>query len=96
MTKEEFEKHMEVLDDKRSEPTYHPFSDTSECWNEMLKHQPFGWIFEFPNNAFYDSKDCIIKVANNGIICADDELINFEYAFKYYKFADGTPFGIKE
>ena len=26
------------------EPKYRPFKTTEECWNEMLKHQPFGWI----------------------------------------------------
>lgn len=25
-------------------PKYRPFIDNKECWNEMLKHQPFGWV----------------------------------------------------
>lgn len=28
----------------KPEPTYRPFANAEECWNEMLKHQPFGWI----------------------------------------------------
>ena len=28
----------------KSEPSYQPFKDAEECWNEMFKHQPFGWI----------------------------------------------------
>ena len=28
----------------KPEPKYRPFKTKEECWNEMLKHQPFGWI----------------------------------------------------
>ena len=28
----------------KPEPKYRPFKSQEECWEEMLKHQPFGWI----------------------------------------------------
>lgn len=28
----------------KPEQTYRPFKDSDECWQEMLKHQPFGWV----------------------------------------------------
>mgnify|MGYP006982960635 CR=1 FL=1 len=28
----------------KPETTYRPFKDAEECWQEMLKHQPFGWL----------------------------------------------------
>lgn len=28
----------------KPEPKYRPFKNSEECWNEMLKHQPFGWV----------------------------------------------------
>ena len=28
----------------KPEPKYRPFKDAKECWQEMQKHQPFGWI----------------------------------------------------
>ena len=28
----------------KPEPKYRPFETQEECWNEMLKHQPFGWV----------------------------------------------------
>ena len=28
----------------KSEPVYRPFNNTKECWQEMQKHQPIGWI----------------------------------------------------
>ena len=29
---------------KPKEPAYRPFKDAEECWQEMQKHQPFGWL----------------------------------------------------
>ena len=34
----------------KSESTYRPFKDKEECWQEMLKHQPFGWV---KRNGYY-------------------------------------------
>ena len=28
----------------KPEPKYRPFKTQEECWNEMLKHQPFWWL----------------------------------------------------
>ena len=28
----------------KPEPKYRPFANAEECWTEMLKHQPFGWV----------------------------------------------------
>ena len=28
----------------KPEPKYRPFKSQEECWTEMLKHQPFGWV----------------------------------------------------
>ena len=66
----------------KPEPTYRPFKDKEECWNEMLKHQPFGWV---KNGA---------AQYINALSIGDDK--NFSDWFKLYIFADGTPFGIKE
>ena len=66
----------------KPEPTYRPFKDKEECWNEMLKHQPFGWV---KNGA---------AQYINALSIGDDK--NFSDWFKLYIFADGTPFGVKE
>ena len=34
----------EILSLELTEPTYRPFKDREECWNEMLKHQPFSLL----------------------------------------------------
>ena len=28
----------------KPEQKYRPFANAEECWNEMQKHQPFGWL----------------------------------------------------
>lgn len=30
----------------KPEPKYRPFKNADECWQEMLKHEPFGWVKE--------------------------------------------------
>lgn len=75
----------------KPEPKYRPFKDAEECWQEMLKHQPFGWI-KASHGQFL-----IIKFRNNEIAFGTTEnWLSFRYVFDNYTFADGTPFGIKE
>lgn len=75
---------------------YRPFKDADECWNEILKHQPFGWI---KNNVGYEqiSSLCDVKDEDGGItIYAQQKNWSCKFLFKTFTFADGTPFGIKE
>ena len=73
------------------EPKYRPFNTQEECWNEMLKHQPFGWI-KAPNGELF----CIDKVFDEGVVYKHSSCRFEEYLEGNYTFADGTPFGIKE
>ena len=78
----------------KPEPTYRPFKDSDECWQEMLKHQPFGWV------KYQCNFSQIIHVDYNSIgygsACGTILHSKFEDIFKDSTFADGTPFGIKE
>ena len=78
----------------KPEPTYRPFKDADECWQEMLKHQPFGWV-KYQCDFFQ-----IIQVDDNligyGSACGTILHSKFEDIFKDSAFADGTPFGIRE
>ena len=75
----------------KPEPKYRPFKDREECWNEMLKHQPFGWV-----KAYYGQFVITEIRGSKATIGRNDRLLDFDYIFGNYKFADGTPFGIKE
>lgn len=65
----------------KPEPQYRPFKDAEECWQEMLRHEPFGWV---KTDEGYEQ----IWHVNKG----DD----FNATLKTSTFADGTPFGINE
>lgn len=76
----------------KPEPKYRPFKDAEECWQEMLKHQPFGYTYDRFNNI----RDCITKVATTGVSYdSPTVVISFEEVFDRFVFADGVPFGIK-
>ena len=74
----------------KTKPTYRPFKDKEECWNEMLKHQPLGWIKNECGNIF--NIIAIFKDSINFNECS----AHYSELCKQFKFADGTPFGIKE
>lgn len=75
----------------KPEPKYRPFANAEECWQEMQKHQLFGWV---KNQGLYRN---IANVMSCSITFADNEArdVNYEQAFKNYTFADGLPFGVK-
>lgn len=81
-------------------PKYRPFNDAEECWQEMQKHQPFGWIKgsgEYKNISGIratGSYPILINVEIRGE--QYENSCNMSEMFKNYTFADGTPFGIKE
>ena len=73
-------------------PTYRPFANAEECWNEMLKHQPVGWVK-------HDGiRECITCVRNGDGDCISFSGVDFdlEYLFKNVTFEDDSVFGIKE
>ena len=78
----------------KQEPRYRPFMDSKECWEEMQKHQPFGWI-KCEEGCFN-----IVYVTDEYVGLADPDGSSISLASKNsYQdntFADGTPFGVKE
>lgn len=74
----------------KPEREYRPFKDAEECWQEMQKHQPIGWTYDYTNNIW----DSIARVTGSGIVYEED-MMCFEDVFNRVEFADGTPFGVK-
>ncbi len=77
----------------KPEPRYRPFKTQEECWKEMLKHQPFGWI---RNNDTQRLCNIGSIGRNNYGVVIDNSILYFDLAFNTCNFVDGTPFGIKE
>lgn len=76
------------------EPKYRPFKDAEECWREMLKHQPFGWVKD--KMTLY--KHCIVSLSDLYTHNANSPSFSFSWdmALRRLTFVDGAPFGIKE
>ena len=79
----------------KPETTYRPFKDAEECWKEMLKHKPFGWLKS--KEATEDIYFTITGLTNDthGAMLNSSGGWSFSGLFDYYTFADGTPFGVK-
>ncbi len=76
----------------KPEPKYRPFKDAEECWNEMKKHQPFGFTkFKNAKRGYY----MVTFIASGAIVGMNNTPFSYEDMFDSYAFADGTPFGIK-
>ena len=76
----------------KPEPEYRPFDDTEECWQEMQKHQPFGWV------NYNGYRVNIAAVMGSAITFVNNKgyTLFFQQAFEECTFIDKQPFGIKE
>lgn len=75
-------------------PKYRPFKNAEECWQEMQKHQPFGWIKSKDDSTL--SKFMFIDSLRNDEVSISNVDFNYNDLVKCYTFIDGTPFGIKK
>lgn len=77
----------------KPEPKYRPFKNAEECWHEMERHQPFGWIkgkegehHSLITSIIADEEEVYINGISGFVL---DEIM------EHYTFADGVPFGVK-
>lgn len=73
----------------KPESKYRPFKDAKECWQEMLKHQPFGWVVGRRDGVMYLIRCLEYVSVYTSIQCS------FKDAFDKFAFADLVPFGVK-
>lgn len=75
----------------KPEQKYRPFANAEECWQEMLKHQPFGWV---KSTLFKDL--ALVQKVTTLYVEIDRDIIDYKDTLEKFTFADGTPFGVKE
>lgn len=79
----------------KEEPKSRPFKNAEECWKEMQKHKPFGWIK--PKDDDIISKFILIdSLSNEGITVRTNVDFIYHELLEHYTFVDRTPFGIIE
>ena len=74
----------------KPEPTYRPFKNGEECWQEMQKHQPFGWV----KSTLFKDFDLVQRVTTLYVEINRD-IIDYKDALDKFTFADDTNFGVK-
>ena len=74
----------------KPEPTYRPFKNGEECWQEMQKHQPFGWV----KSTLFKDFDLVHRVTTL-YVEINREIIDYKDALEKFTFADDNNFGVK-
>ena len=84
----------------KPEPKYRPFKNQEECWNEMMKHRPLGWLKSKKDGRYRSIGELSWsdELETVYIAFSTSEALSrcVDYVFDEYTFADGAPFGIKE
>ena len=78
----------------KPEPTYRPFKNAEECWQEMQKHKPFGWVKDKK-----DGHHALITAVDDdtcGMSLNGNSAWSLSGIMDLFTFADGVPFGVKE
>ena len=78
-----------IKPDSKAKAKYRPFANVEECWTEMKKHQPFGWVVGRRDGVMYLIR-CLEYVSVYTSI-----QYSFKDAFDKFAFADLVPFGVK-
>lgn len=92
-------KGQKIIHRIKPESQYRPFENQEECWNEMLKHQPFGWLKVKTDGRYrFISELGSLSVLLTKVVTVTPFHESIPYSttmFGVYTFADGTPFGVK-
>ena len=75
-----------IKSDSKAEAKFRPFDTAEECWQELLKHEPFGWVKDTEANEYLNVY-CISNSASS--------IDLFGRMFKRCIFIDGSPYGVK-
>ena len=78
----------------KPEPKYRPFANAEECWQEMQKHQPFGWVKDKK-----DGHHTLITAVDDdtcGMSLNGNAAWSLSGIMDLFTFADGVPFGVKK
>ena len=78
----------------KPEQKFRPFKNAEECWKEMEKHKPFGWVKDKK-----DGHHALITAVDDdtcGMSLNGNAAWSLSGIMDLFTFADGVPFGVKE
>ena len=79
----------------KPEHNYRPFKNAEECWQEMQKHQPFGWIKNKEDGHYSMVTTVDATEGEKHISISGDNIWSLDGTMSEFTFADGAPFGIE-
>lgn len=82
-----------IKPDSKAEAKYRPFANAEECWAEMSKHSPFGWVKDKQ-----DGHRALITAVDDdtcGMSLNGNAAWSLSAIMDLFTFVDGTPFGVK-
>lgn len=77
----------------KPEQKYRPFKNAEECWAEMSKHSPFGWVKDKQ-----DGHRALITAVDDdtcGMSLNGNAAWSLSAIMDLFTFVDCTPFGVK-
>ena len=77
----------------KPEQKFRPFKNAEECWKEMEKHKPFGWVKDKK-----DGHHALITAVDDdtcGMSLNGNAAWSLSGIMDLFTFADGVPFGVK-
>ena len=77
----------------KPEIKFRPFANAEECWQEMSKHQPFGWVKDKQ-----DGHRALITAVDDdtcGMSLNGNASWSLSAIMDLFTFVDGTPFCVK-
>ena len=74
----------------KQEPKFRPVKDAEECWKEVIKHHPFGWV----KSTLFKDLD-LVKRITTLYVEINRDIIDYKDALEKFTFVDGLPFGVK-
>ena len=75
----------------KNDTKYRPFSSMAECWEEMDKHEPFGWL----KDKTHGDLIVITTLENDFIVIGSHNCLDYAVSMREFSFADGEPFGVE-
>lgn len=88
-----------MIEESNNTVEYRAFENEKECWAEMLKHEPFGWVKLIDGGHKMNITKIGLGITFSALPLGglwNNLVIPYGVAFKSYTFVDGTPFGIKK
>ncbi|MGM9533074.1 hypothetical protein [Intestinibacter sp.] len=80
----------------KEDPESHTFRTEEECWEEIKKHEPFGWVIT--KDSKHPRHICAIYTTKEDLVLRFSDMPNKDFCVwlveEHCTFLDGSPFRV--